>query len=1239
MANELEPIKMNELPILNNVEEATFVGYVNGKSGRISFEGMKPLFGLTSELGQSNLLVVHQKALTEYLKNKADEANKQGTVVRTETGELPITEMITDKKDSAPSNYAVKGLQDRLYGSAETSLIIPTSQTTTFTDFTSASSYYYSNIDVLKGLYIAKINLKVAKAGTLSIIAGKNVNKANYTYRIIKKITITSVGVQDIDINHQLESDEVIGFGLVGDTINIGISDKSTNTIGGSLLYMLNGSWSTLKYNLCIAIYGSKGGVLSGGDINKLSTRIEEVASEIKTSLPDSHINIYESDFSNLSDFSTVGTWNQGTPTTNKAYIGLKSIYNVDNRIMRLTLTMQSDTILKIPCAYGGINDGHGASCFGVDFQTKRLIIYAAGNGSNDQDYTTGYTDNTLKSSTIPTNLIGNREYVIEVSRLINTHTLKLYDKLTGGEISVTYDGWGAGLQNEQYIIQHIEGGLFSLKHITISTLNEPDIVIVGDSISEGAFVIPHNERFSDLLRRSYSDKAIVLSARSGATIDDVLAKFESEYNKYLPKNMIVTIGTNGGNTVDKLTLLKQKCQLIGCHLYVNHITCNTHTGALSNASVNTVIESLNFKGCRFDIATALNNNPLDGINTVLFAADKGHPNKDGNIKMYQRFAIDIPELFYRMPEQQDNYTDSSSDFTELNTEIWDGSNKVLDLNSLNTIYLGTDKPTGSLMVKKGYFDKTSLTINNMNFPLKGNTLINFIKNGSTLYFFESRQKVSTLIADTSGVNNGSKIFTGDSTEVISSSKNELLTTGAFSLGVRTKISPDGFIAIGRGTTSIRYWDFIFTNYQTNGKKEASITVDGTTQAIASSLNTERWYKFIVTYNGTNSISIYVDGILKQTISTTAIKAGGEFHIGSVLNLLSKGSFVSNVFMVNKELNQSEITQMQSVTSPYDTAFSKNVVEYWDFSYSESIIVSNPKLLFSEKIEPVLKRGANSWDKGDIANPDVNEDTIGKSGYKYIMNYSGYGTITSDSNPKWRMCLAYSNDLENWVQDVNNPIFSPNENEGYISCNGSIVCFNGLYYHYYQRGNSGDLKSSQICLATSPDLKTWTRQNNGNPIIRPTDGSYDSLSCYDPCVKVYDNIFYMVYTAYSDKSSIGFATSLDGIVWEKKRAIITQSGNVSEPSIVKIGNAWYIAHDVYTSGNSRELYGGWWDGKSHIVTEKILSRGGASWKSASVFDSTLVYSDGLLYMFYAGGNIATPNEGLNANIGTSVAQI
>ncbi|MFV0469085.1 MAG: SGNH/GDSL hydrolase family protein, partial [Dysgonomonas sp.] len=353
---------------------------------------------------------------------------------------------------------------------------------------------------------------------------------------------------------------------------------------------------------------------------------------------------LYETDFKTMSGFSVSGTWNNATPAAAGAYLTLEKVYNVDDRRMRLTVGMKSNTFIKIPCAWNGLNAGTGASCFGVDFASKRIIIYAAGNGSDDQVYSTGYTNNVLKFADIPDAMIGEREYIIEVRKFINNHILTLFDKLTGESVSVEHDGWGAGCQHEKYLILYQSGGAFTLKNMVVLSVNRPDLVIVGDSITDGAFVIPRSQRYGDILRDAHPERKIVISARSGGRISDVLGKFASEYNIYKPRKMSVLIGANGGNTAENLKQLKAACDAIGCQLYLHYNTCE---GDNSNIAVNAIIESLGYsEGCRLDIATALNNDPSKSVNPALYVSDKLHPNAEGNVRMAQRFDIDAPSIF-----------------------------------------------------------------------------------------------------------------------------------------------------------------------------------------------------------------------------------------------------------------------------------------------------------------------------------------------------------------------------------------------------------------------------------------------------------------------------------------------------------------------------------------------------------------------------------------------------------------
>lgn len=295
------------------------------------------------------------------------------------------------------------------------------------------------------------------------------------------------------------------------------------------------------------------------------------------------------------------------------------------------------------------------------------------------------------------------------------------------------------------------------------------------------------------------------------------------------------------------------------------------------------------------------------------------------------------------------------------------------------------------------------------------------------------------------------------------------------------------------------------------------------------------------------------------------------------------------------------------------------------------------------QVAPIVTKGTGTWDSSDITNPDVIYDTPNS---RWLMSYSAYGTTASDSSPKWRLALAYSTDLITWIKEPLNPVFEPITGEGYIACNGSIVYKSGLYYHFYQTGDSGSLSSTKIRMATSPDLITWTRQNGGNPVILPTAGTFDSSACFDPQVRLKDDgvTFEMVYAGSRTVSSIGWAESTDGIAWTKKGQLYanTQSyySSPAEPSIIRVGNTIYLANDGVAGSASRRIVGSTsidegvtWQDHGFIGSSQY------SWDAASVFDPSFLVYDNKLYLFFAGGNVATSNQGLNAQIGVSVMNL
>lgn len=301
------------------------------------------------------------------------------------------------------------------------------------------------------------------------------------------------------------------------------------------------------------------------------------------------------------------------------------------------------------------------------------------------------------------------------------------------------------------------------------------------------------------------------------------------------------------------------------------------------------------------------------------------------------------------------------------------------------------------------------------------------------------------------------------------------------------------------------------------------------------------------------------------------------------------------------------------------------------------------KPAFVKHPTPIVEKGNFPHESGDLANPDILIDTLLTRGYKYVMNYSAYGTVAGDSSPKWRMCLAYSHNLLDWVKEPLNPVFSPASGEGYICCNGTIVFKQGLYYHFYQTGTTGSYTAANIRLATSTDLINWTRINGGAPIISRTPGGPDSVGLFDPHVVLEGETFVMRYTAYSDDetTSCVLAKSEDGITWTKYgEEVVAQPAefeNPGEPCGLKLGLKQLFSFDAYVNG-SRKIGGAVQYNNGPTQYLGFFVEPSFAWDTANVFDSCMHYEERKIYLFFAGGTNVSGNEGMNSNIGVAIAE-
>lgn len=123
-----------------------------------------------------------------------------------------------------------------------------------------------------------------------------------------------------------------------------------------------------------------------------------------------------------------------------------------------------------------------------------------------------------------------------------------------------------------------------------------------------------------------------------------------------------------------------------------------------------------------------------------------------------------------------------------------------------------------------------------------------------------------------------------------------------------------------------------------------------------------------------------------------------------------------------------------------------------------------------------------------------------------------------------------------------------------------VIFHNDLYYMFYCAGGSNNV-SYRIHLATSPDLKTWTRSPK-SPLV--VDG-YDAR---DPYVLRVKDQWVMYYTATSKPQGgnhiVAYVTSPDLVTWTNRGvaftdpAIGTWGGPTESPFVVARNGSYYL---------------------------------------------------------------------------------
>lgn len=278
---------------------------------------------------------------------------------------------------------------------------------------------------------------------------------------------------------------------------------------------------------------------------------------------------------------------------------------------------------------------------------------------------------------------------------------------------------------------------------------------------------------------------------------------------------------------------------------------------------------------------------------------------------------------------------------------------------------------------------------------------------------------------------------------------------------------------------------------------------------------------------------------------------------------------------------------------------------------------------------PLIVRGpSGSWDSTDVLNPSV----LRFQG-RLVNLYSGYdGRV-------WRTGLAESADGATWTKL--GMVLAPDDGgweRGAIAANGSAIAWNGRLRYYYQAG-----EPLRIGMAESPDGRSWTK--HPEPVLGPGPyASWDEAAVADPYVIEAGGRLYLFYTGMdrARRQRLGVAVSSDGIRWTKLRANpVVELGRMGEfdenglgePAVWSGQGSYWMLYTGRDRKENRRM--GLAQSRDGVRWNKLplVIAGAEPWDSKVVCDATVLPDEGGVRVWFGGGDVARPDQGLNGQIG------
>ncbi|WP_454060170.1 SGNH/GDSL hydrolase family protein [Elizabethkingia ursingii] len=374
---------------------------------------------------------------------------------------------------------------------------------------------------------------------------------------------------------------------------------------------------------------------------NSLATKSELVQYKKKDKL--NTLLFYDDFATQKPDWQATG-WNYSAGKYSSSGTGISNIlwlnryYNINKRNISFEIIPSLNTDLNIICASDKTGGGEGASGFSLNFNEKKIKVFKVSTSYSSPNINSDGIDfaSVLKSVDFGFIPVSGRKYKVELSYNELDHVLKLIDTVSGNTVILTINGWQAGRQQQYYGFYVNSGGAVSISNINIKAISDIDVLMVGDSITEGVMVMDKSKRWWKIMEKSI-DGVLAVSARGGHNINDVIDKFSNEILPLAPKITYIMIGINNGATAIQYTQLynlfeSNNLEVRFCFLTATSVFEERQVNC--NNAIRTAIPSANW-GFNFDLSTSVNN---DGhtCDASLFY-DGLHPKENGCEQMAKR--------------------------------------------------------------------------------------------------------------------------------------------------------------------------------------------------------------------------------------------------------------------------------------------------------------------------------------------------------------------------------------------------------------------------------------------------------------------------------------------------------------------------------------------------------------------------------------------------------------------------